>query len=99
MWGLNGGFRADAFLRIEQAVRRVLTIEIAGDFAAEKSARHGVIGIPTQAAALTVFDVDQQTAGVGTIERANRMANLRQVKIIAIGGGRNGLWDYGKPKD
>jgi hypothetical protein len=50
-------------LRIEKAVGRVLTLEVAGDFPAEKAARHGVIGILTQAAALAIFDVSQQTAG------------------------------------
>jgi len=83
---------------LEQAIGRVLTLEVACDFAAEKAARHRVMGIPAQPAALAVLDVDQQTAGVGTIERANGIANLRQVKIIATGDERNGLWGYGKPK-
>ena len=44
-----------------------------------------MLGVATQAAALTVFDIDEQAAGVGAIQRANGMANVGQVKIIAAG--------------
>ena len=78
----------DAPLRIEQAVGRVFALQIAGDFAAQKSARDGMLGIAAQAGAFAVLDVDQQGAGVGTIERADGMADVgRQAKIIATGGG------------
>ncbi len=77
-------FRADAALRVEQAAGRVLALEIAGDFSAQESAGDGMIGIAAQAAAAAVFDVDQQTASVGAIERADGMANFGgQVEIIA----------------
>jgi hypothetical protein len=45
-----------------------------------------MLGIAAQAAAFAVFDIDEQAASVGAIERAHRVAKFGgQAKIIAIG--------------
>jgi hypothetical protein len=42
-----------------------------------------MIGIAAKAAALAVFHIDQQTARVRAIQRADGMSNVLQVRIIA----------------
>jgi len=69
---------------MEQPIGRVLTLEIARHFAAQKSASDGMIGIAAQPTAFAVFDIDEQAAAIRTIERADGMADFRgQGKIIA----------------
>ena len=68
-------FCAGAPQRMEQAGGRVFALEIARDFAAEKSAGDGVGGIAAELAAAACFvDVDQEGTGVRAIERADGMA-------------------------
>jgi hypothetical protein len=54
----------------------ILTLEIAGDFAAQETASDGMIGVAAELRAYAVFDVDQQTAAVGAVERANAGSNF-----------------------
>jgi hypothetical protein len=68
--------RSNAALRVEKPFGRVLALEIAGDLAAEETPCDGMAWIATEAAAFAVLDVDQQTASVGAIERADGLADF-----------------------
>src|SRR5579859_638784 len=88
-------FGAHAPKRIEQPFGRIFAFQIAGDFAAQKSARYRMLGIAAKPGALAIFDVDEEGASVRAIERAYGMADLGgQAKIIATGGalGRAPCW-------
>ena len=57
--------------RIENAIRRIDTIEVLGDFAAEESTRSGVIRIALDLCGLPeVVHGNEHTACIGTIVRA-----------------------------
>jgi len=80
-------FGANAPQRIQKPLGRIFTLQIAGDFAAQKSAGYGMRGIAAKPGTFAIFDIDEQGAGVRAIERADGMADLGgQAKIIAIGG-------------
>ena len=60
---------------MEEPVRRVFAIEIAGYFAAEKSACDRVPGVASELrAAAGLIDINKERAGVRAVERANGMA-------------------------
>ncbi len=67
---------ADAPLRIEQAVGMILALEVVRHFAAQESARDRMRRVAAQLRAAAVFDIDQQGAGVGAIERAHGVAGF-----------------------
>ena len=57
--------------------------EIAGDFAAKKTARDRVFGVAAQTAAVALLvDVDEERAGVWTIECADGMDGAGHVPFL-----------------
>ena len=75
-------FRAHAFLRIEQALRRILAFQILRDLAAQETARDRMIGIATQARCAAVLHLHQKGASVGTVQGAY---GVQRFHIVIVG--------------
>ena len=74
VWQRGFGHAGAAAHRVEQAVRRVNTVEVLRHFAAEEAARDGVIGVAAEFGGTSCFvDGDEHPAGVGAVMRADSM--------------------------
>src|SRR5271165_4281494 len=73
-------FSADPFLRIEQAVGRILAVQVPGHFAAQEAAGYGMIRVAAEMAALPLFHVDEQGTAVRTVESANGVTNVGHIQ-------------------
>src|SRR5262245_55706623 len=73
-------FHAYALLWIEQPLRRVLPLQILRDLSAQEPARYGMIGVAAQSRRPAAFDVHQNSARIGTIQRTSGVADLHVVQ-------------------
>ena len=65
---LAGTLGSGPFLRVKKAIGGVFAFQILGDFSAQKALRYRVIGVAAQPGADAIFHVDEQPAGVRTIQ-------------------------------
>ena len=82
-------FCADALLRIEQTVRRILAVQVSGHFAAEKAASDGVIGSPRNRLPLpssTLMSREQQS-GQSRAQTDWRTSGMYQIIAFATRAG------------
>src|SRR5690242_19142141 len=69
-------FGSNALLRIQQAIGRVLPVQVLGHLSAQEAARHWMRWISTQMPAFAVIYCNEQRTAVGAVEGANRVSNL-----------------------
>lgn len=65
----------------------VVAFEVAGDFSAKEAAGNGVIRIALDAGGAPVFDLDEEGAGIGTIERADGVTRSDHTFMVTARGG------------
>ncbi len=87
--GLNEfavAFRADSLQRVHEAIRVVVALQVLGNFAAEKAASDGMLGIAAEVrpVALAVY-IDEQRTAVRAVQRANRMPSLHHPTSLVDG--------------
>ena len=75
-------FRSDAPHRIKHTIGRIDSIKIFGNFGAEKSLGDRVLGIALNFGGASVFDGDQDAAGIGTVVRAGGVDDALHPRII-----------------
>src|SRR5437879_4735203 len=79
-------FSTNSFLRIEQTVRGVLALQVAGDLAAEKSLGDRMIWVSTQPGAFSVIYIDEERAAVGAIEGTDGGSHFRHTSDYSFPG-------------
>jgi len=79
--GSRAALGGDSAHGMKQAVRRVNTLKILGYFAAQKTARDGMIWIALDSSGASILNGDQDGTGVRAVMGTGGMNNARHVRL------------------